>query len=160
MIPTIDLKLAFESDASEISIMSRDLVEAGLGWTWTRSRVARSIRCRDTVVLVARAGERTAGAAVMYYGQEEASLNLLAVRPRYRRGGLGRRLVEWLEKSAVVAGVSVVYLEVRASNGGAQTFYKRLGYQSIDQVRGYYGGREAAVRMARDLWCSPATSTR
>jgi ribosomal protein S18 acetylase RimI-like enzyme len=76
------------------------------------------------------------------------------VDPQYCRSGLGRRLLEWLEASAVVAGISVVYLEVRATNQGAQAFYERCGYQKIARARGYYGGYEAAIRMARDLWCA------
>lgn len=136
--------------------MSRDLVETELGWSWTPARVARNIRCPDTVVLVARDGRRIVGFAIMNFGQEEAHLNLLAVDPKYRRARLGRRLVEWLEASALVAGISVVYLEVRATNKGAQAFYERIGYQRIGRAPGYYGGYEAAIRMARDLWCVPS----
>ncbi len=136
--------------------MSRDLIETELEWSWTPARVARSIRRPDTVVLVARDGRRIVGFAIMDFGQEEAHLNLLAVDPKYRRARLGRRLVEWLEASALVAGISVVYLEVRATNKGAQAFYERLGYQRIARAPRYYGGYEAAIRMARDLWCKPS----
>ncbi|MDQ3565414.1 MAG: hypothetical protein M3436_15230 [Pseudomonadota bacterium] len=38
--------------------MSRDLVEVGLGWSWTPDRVSRSIQCPDTVVLSAHDGPR------------------------------------------------------------------------------------------------------
>ncbi|MGH8730073.1 MAG: GNAT family N-acetyltransferase, partial [Burkholderiales bacterium] len=72
----------------------------------------------------------------------------------YQRAGLGRRLIKWLEVSALVAGISVVYLEVRANNRGAQTFYEKLGYRKIAHVPGYYSGRESALYMARDLECS------
>ncbi|MGH8719880.1 MAG: GNAT family N-acetyltransferase, partial [Burkholderiales bacterium] len=63
----------------------------------------------------------------------------------------------WLEVSALVAGISVVYLEVRANNRGAQTFYETLGYRKIAHVPGYYSGRESALYMARDLLCSTST---
>jgi ribosomal-protein-alanine N-acetyltransferase len=148
----IGLRLAVDSQAVEIATMSRDLVEVGLGWSWTPAKVSRSIRCPDSAVLTAPDAGRIAGFAIMFLGEEQAHLNLLAVSPTHRFAGLGRRLVQWLEKSAVVAGISVVYLEVRATNTGAQAFYKRLGYREIGHVPGYYRGCESAIRMARDLW--------
>ncbi len=158
MSQEIELRLATVSEACQIATMSRDLIEAGLGWSWTPSRVIQSIRCPDTAVLVAHVGKQIVGFAIMHFGEEEAHLDLLAVRPDYRRARVGRRLIEWLEKSASVMGISVVYLEVRMNNRGAQAFYEKLGYRKIARVSGYYCGRESALRMARDLWCSTSTS--
>ena len=56
-----------------------------------------------------------------------------------------------LEESASVAGIPLVVLEVRATNGGARAFYRRLGYREVGHVTGYYRGLETAIRMARDL---------
>ncbi|MGH8603827.1 MAG: ribosomal protein S18-alanine N-acetyltransferase [Gammaproteobacteria bacterium] len=156
----IGLRLATVSDAFQIANLSRDLVETGLGWSWTPPRVIRSIRCADTAVLVADTGRQIAGFAIMYFGAEEAHLSLLAVKPNYQRSGVARRLIEWLEASALVAGISVAYLEVRANNRGAQTFYERLGYRKIAHVPNYYSGRESALYMARDLLCSTSTEIR
>ena len=88
----------------------------------------------------------------MHFGMEEARLNLLAVKPEYQRGGLGRQLVRWLEKSALTAGISVIYLEVRARNQPALAFYRQLGYRQVAEMPRYYGGRESALQMAHDLW--------
>lgn len=131
--------------------MSRDLIEDGLDWSWTPRRVAASIRRRDALVVVARAEARIAGFAIMRYHDDDAHLDLLAVAPDRRRHGLGRRLVEWLEKPALVAGISSVFLEVRESRPDVQTFYERLGYQSLGRLRRYYQGRESALHMGRDL---------
>lgn len=145
-------ELACRADAQCIAQMSRDLIEKGLGWSWTPDRVARSLRCSETVVLKASRDRRLTGFAIMQFGSTEAHLMLLAVRSGHRRGGIGRSMVRWLEESALTAGLGVVYLEVRASNTAAQAFYQRLGYRKIAYVPGYYRGREAAFRMASDLW--------
>ncbi len=87
----------------------------------------------------------------MRYGDDDAHLDLLGVAADCRRQGLGRRLVEWLEEPALVAGISAVFLEVRGSNHGAQAFYERLGYRKLGQIAGYYQGRESAIRMGREL---------
>ena len=111
-------------------------------------RVAASIRASDVNVLVACNHDNIAGFAIMRYGDDDAHLDLLAVAPPYRRAGVGRQLLEWLEKCAVVAGIFNVALEVRAENEGAQLFYKRMGYRTLVQLPGYYQGIEAAIRWA------------
>ncbi len=156
----ITLRLARPAEAGAIALMSRDLIENGLGWSWTPERVARNIRCRDTLTVVACATqERLIAFAIMYFGLEEAHLNLLAVQPGYRHAGIGRRLVAWLEQSAVAAGIRTLSLEVRADNHKAQRFYQTAGFRRIALQPGYYHGREAAVRMVRTLRSATARPT-
>lgn len=145
------LELARVSDANAISRISRDHIEAGLGWSWTPARVLRQIRDRETVVLVGRDNRRLVGFAIMSFGDEHGHLALLAVMPSYRRRGLGRQLLRWLEKSARVAGLARIHLEVRASNRTAYAFYMSLGFRETARIAGYYRGVEAAVRMTRRL---------
>ena len=147
----IPLVLARRSDVLEIARMSRDLIEDGLDWSWTPRRVEASVRRRDALVVVAQTETRIAGFAIMRYRDDDAHLDLLGVAPEYRRSGLGRRLVEWLEKPALVAGIATVLLEVRESSAGARAFYERLGYRKLERLSGYYQGRESALRMGRDL---------
>ena len=101
--PEISVGLARRSDVVGIAVRSRDLIEKGLQWSWTPRRVAASVRSPTAIVVVARAATRIAGFGIMRYGDDEAHLDLLAVDPDYRRAGLGRRLLEWLEKPALVA---------------------------------------------------------
>ena len=149
--PELSLRLARPAEATPIANLSRDLIEYGLRWRWTPVRVAASIRAADVNVLVACARAEIAGFAIMRYGDDDAHLDLLAVALPYRRTGVGRQLLEWLEKCAVVAGIFSVALEVRAANEGAQLFYKRMGYRELVNLPGYYQGMEAAIRMGRDL---------
>ena len=148
---TTSIRFATRADAAAIAEMSRDLIERGLGWSWTRERVLRSVRHPDTNAVVAvREGER-AGFGIMKYGEEEAHLLLLAVRPGHARHGVGSALVDWLERSARVAGIARVSLEARLGNVSARSFYARLGYVEAQTMPGYYDGREASVRMAKSL---------
>ncbi len=148
---SVELKLARLDDARQVALMSRDLVEAGLPWSWTAQRVAEHIRGRGSNVLTAWAGGRLIGFAIMQFFAEHAHLNLLAVDPTYRHAGIGRRLVEWQEETARTGGMFFVNLEVRAGNTGARAFYRELGYQEMKYIPGYYSGREAAIRMTHDL---------
>src|ERR1051326_6568072 len=109
----ITIRLAEPRDAQAIAMMSRDFIEAGLGWKYGAARVLRAIRDRETLAVVAggggkggAAGGRGAitGFAIMEFGDERAHLVLLAVRPSHRRLGIGQRLLEWLGGSGRAAG--------------------------------------------------------
>ncbi len=147
------LRLARPAEATAIANLSRDLIEVGLRWRWTPVRVGASIHAPDVNVLVACIHGHLAGFGIMRYGEDDAHLDLLAVAPSYRRVGVGHRLLEWLEKCAVVGNLSSVTLEVRAGNEGARLFYESMGYRTLVHVPGYYQSIEAAFRMRRDLLC-------
>lgn len=145
------VELATQQDAEQIAIMSRDYIESGLGWSWNKQRVLRYMREPEVVVVVARLAGELQGFAIMQFGEYKAHLNLLAVKVRHRRRGLGRRLLQWLEETAQTAGTFKISLELRESNRAAQEFYKRLGYRPCKRIAGYYQGRENAIRMERDV---------
>jgi ribosomal-protein-alanine N-acetyltransferase len=151
------LRLATRADAVAIAQLSRDRIETGLGWSWTPPRVMRSIRDRESNVIVATdtgdANEAgfVVGFGIMKYHDDDAHLLLLAVSAERSRQGIGAALVKWLEASALVAGIARVGLEARASNTEARTFYMNLGYRETQSLAGYYSGREACIRMTRDL---------
>ena len=145
-------RLAVPSDAQEIAVMSRYLIEVGLrGWSWPPERVAKSIGARETNVLVAEVGRKFVGFAIMDFGDTSAHLSLLAVKPTHQRCGIGCRLVRWQEEAALAAGITTVSLELRTNNFSARTFYRVLGYKELSYIPGYYRGQEAAVKMARDI---------
>lgn len=155
MISEREIRLAIPEDARRIATMSRDLIEHGLHWRWTPSRILAAMR--DPAINVAVACERRAlaGFGIMQYKDDEAHLLLLAVEPAFRLRGIGAALVRWLETTALTAGTGCIYLEARTRNAGARAFYRGLGYVEIRTVRGLYADGEDGVRIARDLWENP-----
>jgi|SRR5690606_16826566 len=151
----IRIGLARREDAAEISLMSRFLVEHGLPWSWTESRVARYIRHPECSVVVARDRRRIAGFGIMEFLDAHAHLSLLAVRPGYQMQGVGRQLLDWLESTARTAGIFLVRLELREGNVGAREFYAKLGYREAGKRTAYYCGREDALVMTHDLGVHP-----
>src|SRR5215210_387974 len=162
----ISVRIAEPRDAQAIAMMSRDFIEAGLGWKYDAARVMRAIRDRETLAVVACesgkasttiAGGRGAltGFAIMEFGDERAHLVLLAVRPSHRRLGIGQRLLEWLLESARCAGMASIHLELRSNNDAARRFYRAMNFYETVLVPGYYrsgeGRKEGALRMLRVL---------
>ncbi len=147
MLALPDIRLATPVDAPGIARMSRDCIEHGLSWGWTAPRVVHAIRDASTNVAVAVPRGQLQGFGIMQYQEESAHLALLAVAPAMRHQGLGRQMMDWLERSARIAGISAVRLECRADNRNAIAFYQRLGYQRSNRITGYYEGQIDAVKM-------------
>ncbi|MCI0668249.1 MAG: GNAT family N-acetyltransferase [Methylococcaceae bacterium] len=152
----IRIEFAGPRDALHIAEMSRQYIEAGLGWSWRRERVLEAIRNPETVVIKAGVLSTFAGFAIMRFGWQEAHLDLIGVKPRFRRIGVGIALLSWLEESAATAGLPIVRLELRETNHDALKFYEQRGYKAVRRIRGYYSGRETAIELARDLGFDPS----
>ena len=86
---------------------------------------------------------------------DEAEILTLAVIPKARRLGLGRRLVEEGAVVATQAGAARLFLEVAEDNTPARALYDRAGFRQIGRRKAYYtqanGSRTDAVVMSRDL---------
>ena len=155
MITIPEIRLARVDDAQAIAAMSRDLIEQGLGWSWTQPRVRRAILDKATNVAVVQENGRLLAFGIMNYGDDAAHLSLLAVLPAQRRRGLAAQVLSWLEASAAVAGIASVRLEARADNPEALLFYRGQGYAPLATVPGYYSGAVDAVRLEKRLGYKP-----
>ena len=164
---TSAIRLARNADARHIANLSRCLIELGLrGWSWHPARVAQAITHRDMCVIVAEESERDAGVvgsdgfagfAIAQFGETHMHLNLLAVEPAYQRKGVALALMQWLETSALTAGISEMHLELRANNTAALRFYEAVGFICVSVAPGYYAGVEAAVKMHKPLGLKVST---
>jgi len=143
------VEIATVSDVIVIGNLSRKYVEHDLRWQYTPEAIKKLIKSKIKNVVVARKGNKLVGFGIMTYEEEQANLDLLAVKLIYRRRGIGKHIVKWLEEVAGAAGIFNIYVQVRKINGGAIKFYKKLGFQIIDEKSGYYQGQETGVIMCK-----------
>jgi len=89
----------------------------------------------------------------VFYVHEASCLDLgrLAVLPQYRRQGVGRALVEYVENRARALQVTRVELGVRLALPRLQAYYEALGYRPIR--RGAHEGyaESTYVVLAKDV---------
>ena len=79
---------------------------------------------------------------------DELHVDAVAVDPKQRRAGLGRRLVSTALSEFRSLEISRALLEVRADNTPARRLYERVGFV-VEGVRPrYYGGDVDAVLMS------------
>jgi len=148
---TITLGLARIGDVPAIAQLSRVHIEQGLPWHWTPRRVAAHMRQRDSLLVVAKDNRELVGFVMAQFGDAAVHVTLLGVSASRQRRGAGRRLMAWLEESAIAAGLFKVSLEVRAGNRAALRFYAAMGYTQSGVLDCYYSGVEDAITLARDL---------
>lgn len=92
-----------------------------------------------------------AGYAGLDHGGEVSDIMTIAVLPRTRRTGLGRRLLEELVDRSVHAGAQRLLLEVREDNTAARALYAARGFELLQTRARYYPGGVDALVLALDL---------
>ncbi len=68
-------------------------------------------------------------------------INRLAVHPEYRRKGMGKMLVESLEKEFDKKGLDIIGALVEGDNPGSMEFFEELCYEDIGAI--YYSKRKS-----------------
>lgn len=81
---------------------------------------------------------------------DESHVIDIAVRPEYRRRGLGRRLMNFLIEKSREGGAKKIFLEVRPSNAIAISLYGQAGFVEAGTRVKYYKDEDALI-MTRDL---------
>jgi ribosomal-protein-alanine N-acetyltransferase len=124
------------TDVPALVALERELFaqDAWVEATWWAELAGRPRR--DYVVVSDAVG--LVGYAGLDHGGEVADVMTVAVGPRVRGTGLGRRLLAELERRAAARGAASVMLEVRADNAAAVALYAGSGYSVLSTRRRYY----------------------
>ncbi|MBA2273652.1 MAG: ribosomal protein S18-alanine N-acetyltransferase [Actinobacteria bacterium] len=106
---------------------------------WSRSLFLSELAQRHTrTYLVARHEGQVVGYAGMMFTRSEAHVTNIAVAPELHGVSIGTRLLLALVVEAIARSCDTISLEVRVSNGVAQSLYEKFGF-SVEGVRkGYY----------------------
>lgn len=116
---------------------------------WSEKSIASELENELSLWLVALDGDTVAG----YIGSQtvlgEADMLNLAVAPKYRRQGVGRKLVEEL---VTKLDAHCLTLEVRFSNQPAQTLYESMGFVQVGRRKNYYEKPREDALILRKEW--------
>lgn len=139
---TVEVRRCERNDLREIQEILKAAPEAAV---WSEAALAKALEEDASYFLVAEQDREIAGFVVGREIAEEAEILNLAVKPEYRRRGIGQSLVRALLEVLAGTGVVKVYLEVRESNQGGIAFYRRLGFQEAGRRDRYYHQPEEAA---------------
>jgi ribosomal-protein-alanine N-acetyltransferase len=118
---------------------------------WRREFFESELHASGRLNLVAREGGRPIAYVFAMWFFDEMHINKIAVDPGKRRLGLADDLMVRCLAFARKQKIASVSLEVRASNDGAQSFYRHLGFVPSYTRPRYYPDGEAAVVMTLDV---------
>ncbi len=103
--------------------------------------------------VVARDGERIVGYAGLWLMVDEAHITTFAVHPRWRRRGIGERLLLAILEVAIARRAREATLEVRLSNVAARRLYEKYGFRPVGLRPRYYtdNGEDALIMTTEPL---------
>ncbi|MBU5676719.1 ribosomal protein S18-alanine N-acetyltransferase [Alkaliphilus sp. MSJ-5] len=130
-----------------------DIEENSFSIPWTRNAFVTELKKNKLAkYLVAEVDGDVAAYGGMWLVVDEAHITNIAVHPRYRGRGVGKKIVEGLIGEGQKINIYRMTLEVRRSNLTAQGLYKKLGFIPCGIRPGYYQDNyEDALIMWKDL---------
>ena len=93
---------------------------------------------RHALTVMAQTESELAGFAIVNLEGRIGYIVTLDVAPAWRRHGLGRRLMEELERKVIAVGGTAMELHVFTGNTAAMRLYERLGYKQLGIAAGFY----------------------
>jgi ribosomal protein S18 acetylase RimI-like enzyme len=134
-------------DVSAVQAILKESPEASM---WSEESLLES--ASTGVAWVARLNGTVVGILIGRGAADEFEILNMAVGKTWRRGKVATRLVEAALERARSAGARKTYLEVRASNEGGVSFYKRIGFRDMGRRPDYYARpKEDAVLLVLKL---------
>ena len=119
---------------------------------WSENSIAHELTTDYSFWLVAEDDGIVAGYIGSQIAFPEADVMNVAVRPEYRRRGIGEILVEALTTHLRNIDCESLTLEVRASNAPAIALYEKLGFQQVGRRPNYYRDpKEDALILRKDF---------
>jgi ribosomal-protein-alanine N-acetyltransferase len=105
---------------------------------WSRQLFMDELSNNASTVMVFTAADKLVGYVCFWEVVDEGHLLNIAVHPDHRRDGLGRFIMDYVEKSCVQRGLQKILLDVARRNTPARNLYKRCGFQTIGFRKRYY----------------------
>lgn len=108
-------------------------------WNKPGNDIDRKLTVQKELFLVAEDAEGIIGSAMAGYDGHRGSVFYLGVLPSHQKAGVGRMLMERIERDLTEMGCPKINLMIRSTNLGVQAFYEAIGYEKADVV--VYGKR-------------------
>ena len=94
--------------------------------------IDRKLADGEEFFLVAEIGGAIVGSAMGGYEGHRGWVNYVAVDPDHRRHGIGRCMMEELDRRLAAVGCPKINLQIRASNAAVAEFYRSIGFAQDD----------------------------
>lgn len=149
-----DVFPATVEDTHDMSLLHAERFYRG----WDEGEFHAQLNQPTTLAYTARANNGVAGLGGFVIAREaagESEVLTIAVSNKYPRQGLGWRLMLAALREVRGRGAETMFLEVDEGNAAAQGLYRKLGFRTVAERKGYYalgdGRKSTALVMRLDL---------
>lgn len=122
---------------------------------FSKEQIAYFLKASNAVSLVARVDGETAGfvtGLIEQYGKTKIGhIYTIDVASKYRRMGVGLKLLKEIEQNFIEKGAEACFLEVRINNLAAQKLYQKHGYTELEKLNNYYARGIHGIRLKKKL---------
>jgi ribosomal protein S18 acetylase RimI-like enzyme len=119
----------YESDDENAVIELWNKCNLTKPWNNPQLDIERVLKVYPELFLVGLIDGHLVATVIGGYDGHRGWVYYLGVVPEYQRRGLGRVMMDAIEKKISALGCPKINLMVRTTNDGAGTFYEKIGYQ-------------------------------
>jgi len=105
---------------------------------WTEKGFLTFLLRYDTLFLVAEEDNQIIGFCGIVMVLDEGEITNVAVSKARQKEGIGKLLVDSMIRLVAELGITLLHLEVRRSNEGAISLYRRIGFTEVGMRHNYY----------------------
>lgn len=132
----------------EVAALEKEIFSQPWSYQSLKDAIDNEKNCYFCAYIEEGTTKRLAGYCGFWNVAQEGQIYNVAVDARYRRRGIGRRLLQKLLEEGKKAGILSYTLEVRKSNEDAIHMYEHLGFESAGIRKNFYDApKEDAVIM-------------
>ena len=121
------------------------------GESWSFGTIASAFENPSYEMLVAEEDGEILGYGCTGTTLDTCDLENVLVAEEYRRGGIGKAILNALLDNARERGAEKVFLEVRVSNSAAMLLYLSCGFKGVHARTRYYSDGEDCLVMVKEL---------
>ena len=119
---------------------------------WSLNSFRDELNNEIATYFIAIKENEVAGYIGMWAISGQCDITNIAVLPKYRRQGIGRKLINHLTAHCKSHALSPIFLEVRESNEAAKSLYSLMGFKIVGNRKKYYADTgEDAIIMSLEI---------
>lgn len=144
------VRLARKADLQKLMILEK---QSFTDECFSQSQMKYLLTKANSLILVVEDKTNLLGSIILLKRRNSYSLRIysLAVNPKYRGKGIGKKLLEITEEKAIQLGLKTLSLEVKSTNSAAISLYGNNGFIKTKEKNNYYTDGSAAYIMRKEI---------
>lgn len=136
----VEVRPCRADDASNLAALESDNFSSDC---WGEDQFREDLRCENRIWYKAVRGTKFLGYIGACVNQDTADILKVCVDKEFRRQHIATKLISQLLDDLRNLSVREVFLEVRASNVSARSFYEKIGFKQCGERANYFGNENA-----------------